>query len=121
MNVVKGEHPGLRLTVIVNTIALWASLIGAGVYLVQGGAAYGKQTTKIEALESALPKIETQFRLLQLDLMEAVEAHKSLPGHSGSLQTLAANDERIKQIKETTDEIKQDLKTLIKEIREDRG
>ena len=107
----------LKTTVVINTIALWGGAIALAVYFIQGGIAFGTERTRIDGLESSVMQMRTEMRQQSLDLWEKVGQHENSEGHSIVLQALAANEERDKAIKESLDEIKEDLKTLIRERR----
>ena len=70
---------------------------------------FGRESQKVVTNTEAITRIAMQLG-----------AHELSKGHTETLISLAANDEKVRQIKEDTEEIKDDLKTLIKTIQQDR-
>lgn len=100
---------------LANTLGLWIAVITIGAFVYNGGVSQGKASQKVETLEDTAAALRDEMKgadqILNAGIMSLADKISKVQ------QIAAADDERIRQIKETTDEIKQDLKTLIREIR----
>ena len=80
-------------------IAVWTAGLTVAIWLYNVDSGRTAEAARINAVVNSLQET-TEW------ITSALDKHSDVPGHPGAMQELAANDQRIKEVKEDTKEIK---------------